>query len=545
MHQSPENLDALEVMEPPFADQEHTLENRTSRAWAVALLVGLFGTIFWLLSKTGDVVDRPFERLDAEEEAEPSPLVEKPVAPRTPRLWPFALLLGLALWIFTTTGGTQIFINEMLSEAYDSHGEHLLRGDLDVDGNAIRHEVMLVNGHSRMYFGPFPAFVRIPLDYIYPKGRGNWSRLTGFCAGMIALAAFTAIVRLGMRKSQLSTRWRYIIGITSMVGFAFASPLLLLLGNLSIYGEAIIWALAWSTAALYFALRAREAEGAALTRSLLYFSLCVAATIFSRATFGAPLVLLGGVLALRLFRRNPIRNFAVLCLPLGLALCAHLYMSYAKFGNFSGMNLNYSINPVQRDYALKHGIFDVKRIPYSFADYFLLRRPVPQPGPPYLKAGRAIYQPHNLFVMEFTETYSSLLWSATWIVVGGFIGLLLILLTKGGTWLDRAMAAVLDAAICQHPLLHGALPKIRCGVLSLAGVFLCLLPLDGPCGLSNAIPVDCDGGVLGRNQLTHNRGLVDSGRHECPDGNEGEMESVYGKNALTEETTASLTFDLK
>lgn len=478
MHQSPKNLDALEVMEPPLAEPESAMENPTSRAWPMALLGGLLvwlfartgrvtkqyhdeesvessaprlwpvallvGLIIWLFRKTGGANLQYSESPEALEVVEePSPFEERPVESRTPRLWPIALLLGLVLWVFTTTGGSQIFVNEMLSEAYDSHAEHLLRGDLDVDGNAIRHEVMLVNGHSRMYFGPFPAFVRIPLNWIYPEGRGYWGRITGFCAGMIALAAFTGIVRMGLRKSQLSTRWRYIIGITSLVGFALASPLLLLLGNLSIYGEAIIWGLAWSVAAVYFALRAREAEGPALTRALLGFSLCVAATVFSRATFGAPLVLLAGVLALRLFRRNPIRNFAVLFLPLGLALCAHLYMSYAKFGNFSGMNLNYSINPVQRDFAVKHGIFDVKRIPYSFADYFILRRPVSQSGPPYLRAGRAVYHYPDLFVMEFTETYSSLLWCSTWIVIGGFVGLILILLTKGGTWLDRAMAAVL------------------------------------------------------------------------------------------------------
>jgi hypothetical protein len=46
-----------------------------------------------------------------------------------------------------------------------------------------------------------------------------------------------------------------------MLGFAFGSPLLLLLGNLFIYDEAIVWGLAWSLAALYFALRSREAEG--------------------------------------------------------------------------------------------------------------------------------------------------------------------------------------------------------------------------------------------------------------------------------------------
>ena len=328
----------------------------------------------------------------------------------------------------------------------DSHGEHLLRGDLDVDGNAIRHEVMLVDGKSRMYFGPFPALVRIPLDFIYPKGRGYWSRLTGFCAGMIALAAFTGLVRIGLRKSQLSPRWRMWIGSTCLVGFAFASPLLLLLGNLSIYGEAIMWGLAWSIAALYFAFRSREAEGAALTWSLLAFSLCAAAAVLSRATFGAPLVLLTPLLALRLLRKDQIRkirNLAVLFLPLGAALICHLMMSYAKFGNFSGMNLKYSINPVQRDFAQKYGIFRLERIPYSFADYFILRRPKYQNSPPYLQAGRAPYNHPTLYVMDFTETYSSLLWSASWIVIGGLVGVVLLLRPKAGDGLDRLMAAVL------------------------------------------------------------------------------------------------------
>lgn len=100
---------------------------------------------------------------------------------RAPQLWPLALVLGVLLWIFTMTGGRQVFVNEMLSEAYDSQAEHLLKGDPGVDGEAIRHEVMIVNGKTRMYFGPFPAFVRIPLNYVYPAGRGNWSRLCGFC----------------------------------------------------------------------------------------------------------------------------------------------------------------------------------------------------------------------------------------------------------------------------------------------------------------------------------------------------------------------------
>jgi hypothetical protein len=360
---------------------------------------------------------------------------------QAPNLLWIGLVLGAVLWIFTTTGGRDIFVSEILSKAYDSQAEHFLRGDVGVDGDAIIHEVLIVNGKSRMYFGPFPAFLRIPLNFIYPGGRGFWSRISGFCAGMIALAAFAGLIRFALRSSQLSSGWKNALGDVCMVGFALASPLLLLLGNLSIYDEAIIWGFAWSVAALYFALRSREAEGAALTGHLLGFSFCTGAALLSRATFGVPFLLIAPLLALRLFRRNPIRNIAALFLPLGAAFLFYLFLTYARFGDFSGMPMRYSTNPPQREFAVKHGLFRLERVPYSFADYFFLRRPELQRDAPYLKGRR---QPCSgtLYVMPFTETYSSLLWS-TWIVLGAVIGVAMLLRPGGSDWVDRAIAAVL------------------------------------------------------------------------------------------------------
>jgi hypothetical protein len=388
-------------------------------------------------------------------------------ANRAPNLLPTALVLGLVLWIFTTTGGDQIFVREVLGRAYDSQAEHFLRGDVGVDGGAIGHEVLVVNGKSRMYFGPFPAFLRIPLNFIYPAGRGYWSRISGFCAGMIALAAFAGLIRLALHSASLSNRWKNWLGNACLVGFALGSPLLLLLGNLSIYDEAIIWALAWSLAALYFALRARETffctnppeadighgleipqaarppQDRALTWYLLGFSFCAGAALLSRATFGAPFLLIAPLLALRVFRRNPVRNLAALFLPLGAALVFYLFLAYARFGDFSGMPLRYSVNSEQRDFAVKHGLFRLERVPYSFADYFILRWPEPQRDPPFLKARRQPYNYPNLYVMPFTETYSSLLWCSSWVVLGAVIGMALLLRPGGVTAVDRAIAVVL------------------------------------------------------------------------------------------------------
>jgi hypothetical protein len=359
-----------------------------------------------------------------------------------PNLLRAVLVLGVVLWIFTMTGGQQIFVNEVLSEAYDSHAEHLLGGDPGVDYDAIRHEAMIVNGKARMYFGPFPAFVRIPLNFVYPSGRGQWSRITGFCAGMIVLAAFAGLIRIALCSSQLSSRWKIVLGNACLIGFAFGSPLLLLLGNLSIYDEAIIWALAWSLSALYFALRSRTSEGTVLTLCLLAFSLCAGAALLSRVTFGAPLLLIAPVLALQSIRQHRIRNLAALFLPLGAALLFYVLLSYAKFGNFQGASFDHYINPAQREFTQKHGFFRLERVPYSFADYFILRYPEFRREAPYLKGYRQSYNHPTLYAMPFTETYSSLLWCSSWIVLGAVIGVALLLRPGGSDWGDRAIAAI-------------------------------------------------------------------------------------------------------
>src|SRR5438093_3191920 len=366
----------------------------------------------------------------------------KQASDHTPRFLPLILLLSVLLWVLTTTGGRQVFVKEVLGGAYDSQAEHFLRGDVDVDADAIEHEAMIVNGKVRMYFGPFPALLRIPLNFIYPAGHGKWSRISGFCAGVIALFAFAGLVKTALRSFPLSSRARNWVGNACVIGFAFGSPLLLLLGNLSIYDEAIVWGLACSLAALYFAFRSRTADGAALTRSLLAFSFCAGAALLSRATFGAPFVLIAPLLAIRLFHRQPIRNITTLLLPLGAAFVFYLFLSYARFGDFSGMNMRYNINPVQRDFAVKHRLFRIERVPYSFADYFVLRSPKLQRQAPFLKAGRQDYENESLYVMPFTETYSSLLWSSSWILLGAVIGVAMLLRSESAVGVDRAIAAI-------------------------------------------------------------------------------------------------------
>ncbi|HZE69339.1 MAG TPA: hypothetical protein VE135_07460 [Pyrinomonadaceae bacterium] len=351
--------------------------------------------------------------------------------------------MSALLWLFATTGGRQIFVTEVLGGAYDSQGEHFLRGDVDVDVEAIGHEAMIVNDHVRMYFGPFPALLRIPLNFVYPGGHGKWSRISGFCAGLIALFAFAGLVRTALCSSPLSPRARTWLGNACVIGFALGSPLLLLLGNLSIYDEAIIWGLALSLGAIFFAIRSRQAEGSVLTRALLGFSLCVGGALLSRVTFGAPFILIAPLLALGLPRENRISNLAALILPLGAALTFYIWLSYAKFGSLIGVNYDYYINPVHSEFAHKFGVFSPCRIPFSFADYFSLRFPSLLRDPPFVAAGRHSYDYASLYSNDFSEVYLPLPWCSGWLIFGAIMGIVCLVRPSGADAFERVAALTL------------------------------------------------------------------------------------------------------
>jgi hypothetical protein len=317
-----------------------------------------------------------------------------------------------------------------------------LRGDAGIDLDAIRPEAMIVNGKFRTYFGPFPAFVRIPFNLVYPEGRGMWSRLSGFCAGVVALSAFAGLVADRLRSSPLSPNARNWLGNACVIGFVFGTPLLFLIGSLSIFNEAIIWALAWSVSALFFAARAWESEGRKLTVSLLGFGFSAAAALLSRVTFGLPLFLIAPILLFRVRREGWLRRGA-LAAPLAVGLAFHLLLSYARFGNFVGIDYESYINPVHVSFVRQHGMLNLDRAPYSFADYFSLRPPVFRSHAPFVQVDRHPLPYPSLFSLPNTETYVSLSWSAGWLVLGALFGLFYLFRPRRADWFQRAVATAL------------------------------------------------------------------------------------------------------
>jgi hypothetical protein len=228
-----------------------------------------------------------------------------------------------------------------------------------------------------------------------------------------------------------------------LAGFALASPLLFLLGNLSIYNEAVIWGFAWSLAALFFAYRSRNAEGQRLTYSLLGFSFCAVGALISRVTFGAPMLLIAPLLVLGLPRINRLARVAALVLPLGAGIAFYLLLSYAKFGTLTGTSYRHYINPAHREFAQKYGIFNLHRVPYSFADYFSLRLPPIQAQPPFLRADRHAVPKPSFYSLPFSETYLSVPWCSSWLVLGGILGIAKVLRPNSSDAFERGAAIAL------------------------------------------------------------------------------------------------------
>src|SRR5439155_17842605 len=219
--------------------------------------------------------------------------------------------------------------------------------------------------------------------------------------------------------------------------------------NLSIYDEAFIWALAFSLAAIFFAFRSRQATGSALSRALLGFSLCAGGALLSRVTFGAPFILIAPFLALGVRRENRTRNLMALFLPLGAALTFYVWLSYAKFGSLTGVNYDYYINPVHREFAHKFGVLSPRRIPYSFADYFSLRFPSLQREPPFLAADRHFYEHPSLYSNDFSEVYLSLPWCSGWLIFGAILGITCLVVRKGADAFERrATVALFGQFLC-------------------------------------------------------------------------------------------------
>lgn len=373
---------------------------------------------------------------------------------REATLWsiPAAILAGLVLWIhfyLLTRGTGEFFQPELLGSSYDSLAASLLGGTSELDPATIRWEAMKTDGRVYMYFGPWPALLRIPLNLTMESYWGLWSRLSCFVASTLALSAF---MRLAMRSLLGNPRLDLVKGkllfLASILAFGLGTPLLFLTITGSIYHESILWGLAASIWALDFAWMILVANDPSDT-PLWGLSCAAGIALLSRVTFGAPLF---GILAICLLfkwmgsgeRSGGVRaplapRTAVTILPALAAAVLQAVYNMERFDSplvFARFDLlGYLVSNHESWTSFETwGSLNVRRIPIAIFNFFGFQQDFVSSWFPWIRATRAWYPEANLYPQMFDSLVISLTLASPCVVFGSALGITW-LFRSGGEWL--------------------------------------------------------------------------------------------------------------
>lgn len=262
-----------------------------------------------------------------------------------PRLPAFGTLAGLVVFLawIVTRGTFSWDEREVLGSAYDSLARSLWQGSAEVRHEDIQWEAWSVGGRSFMYFGPFPALLRMLPEAFMPSRHGLWSRASGFLALVLCLGAVVAVARRQLGENErLTERGRALLFFATVAAVGMGSSLVLVGSLANLYHEAILWGLCAALWGVFFALGALRADAGAC-RSLGLLSAAAGVAFLSRVTFGLPLYALAVGLALRWVLlqvrrdRQPLRTVlgraALALLPAVAAGLFHLWYNHARFGS--------------------------------------------------------------------------------------------------------------------------------------------------------------------------------------------------------------------
>jgi hypothetical protein len=354
------------------------------------------------------VSDTTFVAEEATEATEPLAPVTAPdevaiPSPRHTGRW-FSLafvvgaLLATVLFAFTLTGGSFDFERRVPfgDDLYDVQARRLFDGRWDMPLDVVAVEGYRHDGKLYMYFGPVPAFLRVPVLAATDVGNGELTpewMVAGFAFAMAALGALAWRIRR-LARGDAPLGWVEAIAV-AIAAFAIgAGSTLLYLGSGPwVYHEAILWGIAFSLAAFAAILSWIERpRWWVLGLAGLFAALAVG----SRLTVAlGPVVALGGLAAMVMaarvwpwFRRVVAPRAGLsgdgLSLPgaAALAACAtapmvlYAWLNTTKFGTFFGVPYDHQLlNLVQKNryevLAANHNsLFRSDAIPTALYQYF-------------------------------------------------------------------------------------------------------------------------------------------------------------------------------
>jgi hypothetical protein len=245
---------------------------------------------------------------------------------------------------------------------YDAQARSLFQGRLDVPRDAVGFEGFLIDGKTYIYFGPFPALLRMPILAVTDRFDGRLTTLSMLVAmALLVWATFRlACVVRGMVRGAAPVGPRETMAMSVLAVAVLASPPFFLASAAVVYHEAALWGLALTVAGYDAAVRwQRDPTG----RRLAVASALITCAILSRQTLALGALATLGVAGLGLVvhrwrtqpqaadqRRNLVRRTLPALALAGLVpLVASSALNYAKLGQLFGLPMDRQLQSIMTD----------------------------------------------------------------------------------------------------------------------------------------------------------------------------------------------------
>jgi hypothetical protein len=192
--------------------------------------------------------------------------------------------LAIATRLSDGFGRTQ-FDNGAYADFFDIQAEALLRGNLALPANSIGLEAFIVDGREQMYFGLFPALLRLPITVVTDAFSGRLTIVSSLLAWLLFVVAAWALADRALAHllpSEPGAAHRLVI-LLWKVGIALGTPMLMLAGPVWVFSEAIMWGVASCVLVQYCLFRELEDSSA---RTQWWLGGALALAVLNRPTLG-------------------------------------------------------------------------------------------------------------------------------------------------------------------------------------------------------------------------------------------------------------------
>jgi hypothetical protein len=246
-----------------------------------------------------------------------------------------AIAGGVVFTWMLTRGTFDLLRHQNSGDFFDAQAHAFLHGHLDVDPQLLKIEAFFHSGRAYLYFGPFPALLRLPFAVFTHRLDGRLSILSMLGAYIVAMAALIHIaddVHRRVAPTRTLTR-RGRIGIAGLFAVLGGGSSLLFLASVAwVYHEAAAWGVAWSLVALAALVRVVEGAG---RRALVVSAAATLLALWSRASVAlGPVAGLVAVAVWSTVSRSRRRDVGAVWPAALVPIVGYAVVNHAKFGRW-------------------------------------------------------------------------------------------------------------------------------------------------------------------------------------------------------------------